>query len=301
MAQGAEPAVTVVVVNWNGGDDTAACLRSLASLDPPRPRPVVVDNGSTDGSAERIAADFPDVDLVRSRRNLGFGGGANLGIRQALALGADFVWLLNNDAIPAAGTLGALLAETGDRRVGIVGGVLVDPADPEAVLAWGGGVVSPLAITTPLDGPGRMPDYVEGSCMLIRRGVFESVGLFDERFFFYYEDADLCRRAREAGWRLAVAPGARVAHAVGASINRDEEGRSPRADELQAESSGVFLGKYAGPLLVPAVALRLGGIVLRRAGRGELSRVAVLARALVAGARRGRARTRVAAGGHPGG
>ena len=287
--QAPEPVVAVVVVNWNGWRDTLACLRSLAALEPGCAHTIVVDNGSTDDSVERIAAEFPGVDVVRSADNLGFAGGANLGIRRALKLGVDFVWLLNNDATVEPDTLRALLAEADDRRVGIVGGVLVDPEEPDRVLAWGGGFVGPLGTTTALDGPGRLPDYVEGSSMLVRTALLERVGLFDEAFFFYYEDADLCRRAREAGWRIAVAPGARVAHAVGASVSRDESGRSERSDELQAESGGVYLGKYAGPLLIPALVLRSLGILVHRLAQAQFTRGPRLVRALVRGARRRRA------------
>jgi len=291
--QAPEPVVAVVVVNWNGWPDTLACLRSLAALEPPGcAHTIVVDNGSADDSVERIAAEFPGVDVVRSADNLGFAGGANLGIRRALKLGVDFVWLLNNDATVEPDTLRALLAEADDRRVGIVGGVLVDPEEPDRVLAWGGGFVGPLGTTTALDGPGRLPDYVEGSSMLVRTALLERVGLFDEAFFFYYEDADLCRRAREAGWRIAVAPSARVAHAVGASVNRGATGRSERADELQVESGGVYLGKHSERLLAPALGVRLAGIVLSRLARREPRRIPTLVRALVRGARRGRARRR---------
>ena len=284
--------VAVVTLNWNGWDDTERCLRSLERLDEVPMATIVVDNGSTDGSAERIAAEFPDVDLVRSSRNLGFAGGANLGIRRALERDdVRAVWLLNNDAEVEPGTLRALLATARETGAGIAGGVVVETGTGR-VHSWGGGSVSPWTGTATLaTGPTRDLGYVTGACMLVVREVFEQVGLFDERYFFYFEDADLCRRARRTGWRLAVAPDARIRHAVGATVNRGGAGRSSIADWFQVESSAIYLARHRG-LAAPAVAgVRLAGIVARRARRGELGRVPLLTRALVRGLRRGRAET----------
>jgi hypothetical protein len=193
------------------------------------------------------------------------------------------VWLLNNDAEPEPATLAALVDEAeADPRVGIVGAVLPG--------VWGGGRVSEwTGVARPVSEPGERLDYVAGTCMLIRRRVLEQIGLFDEAFFFYYEDADFCRRARQAGWRLSVAPEARVGHAGGASVNRGIEGRSPWSDRLQAESSGVFIGKHLGGGARLAHGLRLAGIVAKRLARGQPGRIPELAKALGEGVRRGAA------------
>lgn len=262
--------VTAVVVNWNGFENTKRCVESLRDVDV-----VVVDNGSTDGSAERIAAELPDVELIRSDRNRGFAGGANLGIRRALEGGAEYVWHLNNDTQVEPGTLSALVATAeGDPFVGIVGGALSNE--------WGGGRVSiSTGVTKPATGPGDRIDYITGACMLVRRAVFEEVGLFDELFFFYFEDADFCLRARAAGWRLAVAADARVTHTGGATVGE-------AADRLQVQSSGRFIGKHAGARAVVGVPLRLAGIALNRARRGQVHAVPDLSRELVRGALAGR-------------
>jgi GT2 family glycosyltransferase len=274
------PPVAVVVVNWNGLEDTQRCLDSLGRLDYPAIGVIVVDNGSTDGSAARLAA-IAGVELVRSDRNLGFAGGANLGIRRGLAAGAAYVWLLNNDTEVEPGTLSALVEEAEvDPRIGIVGGVL-----PEA---WGGGRINQwTGVVRPVTDPGERPDYIAGTCMLVRREVFERIGLFDEAFFFYYEDADLCRRARAAGWQLAVAPDARVEHEGGASVNRGAEGRSELADRLQAESSGVYVGKHLGEWGKFAMPVRIAGIVAKRLARGQPQRIPGLVQALRDGVKRG--------------
>jgi GT2 family glycosyltransferase len=274
--------VAVIVLNWNGFEETRRCLSSLAALEYEPLRVVVVDNGSTDGSAERLA-DLPGIELIRSDRNRGFAGGVNLGVRRALETDAAYVWLLNNDAEVKPSTLAALVDEAeADARIGIVGGVL-----PEV---WGGGRVSEwTGVARPVTEPGELLDYVTGTCMLIRRAVLEQVGLFDEAFFFYYEDADFCRRAQEDGWRLSVAPEARVEHAGGATVNRGADGRSAWADRLQVESSGVFIGKHLGANARLAHGLRLAGIIARRLARGQPGRIPELAKALGEGVRRGQA------------
>src|SRR5579871_2335057 len=113
--QGITPAVAVVVLSWNGRDDTLACLASLAKADAPGLVTIVADNGSADGTAEAVAEQFPTVELIQNGANLGFAGGNNAGIRRALELGATHVLVLNNDTELDPGFLGALLDEARKR------------------------------------------------------------------------------------------------------------------------------------------------------------------------------------------
>ena len=123
------PNVYIVVVNWNGWQHTVRCLDSLRKLEYPNYRVVTIDNGSTDGSAERIRAAHPDVELVESGRNLGFGGGSNIGIKLALDRGADYVWVLNNDIEVEPDTLTSLIAVARSRPgIGVVGAAVWQPA-----------------------------------------------------------------------------------------------------------------------------------------------------------------------------
>ncbi len=276
---------TAVVVSWNRFEDTRRCLESLQRSDP-TPAVVLVDNGSIDGSVELLAELFPHARVVRSERNRGFAGGANLGIAEALRAGAGLVWLLNNDAEAEPGALRALLVEAErDSRVGIVGGVSRDRGG--RVHTWGGGTIGWTGVARLAIRPQTI-DYVSGACMLIRRQVVEEVGSFDERFFFYYEDADLCRRATASGWRLAVAPEARIVHAVGATVGAGAGERSERADILQAEAGGVYLARHRGHGAWPAAAVRLAGIAVKRLARREPGRVASVSAALLRGLRKGR-------------
>lgn len=282
-----DPEVAVVVLNWNGWRDTVACLESLARLDFVDHRAIVVDNGSDDGSAERIRESHSGITVLETGANLGFAGGCNVGIRHALDRGAGFVWLLNNDTFVATEALTAMMDAM--RRcddVGIVGSVVRSVGGANAIEAWGGGTVNRFLGTTRRNTSSRRHrlDYVTGTSMLIRRQVFEHMGLMDENFFFYLEDVDFCRRAAASGWKLAVADRATVLHKGGATVNEGTGARSERADRLHVRSSGVFLGKHAGRWALPLAAVRLCGIVVRRLMRRQLRRLPALGREFLHGA-----------------
>jgi GT2 family glycosyltransferase len=268
------PLVVVVVLNRNGFSDTDACLRSLAELDYARRETVLVDNGSTDDSVELLRRDHPSLTVLRTDVNRGFGGGANVGIRHALGHGADLVWLVNNDAVVEPGALSALVeTAAADPRIGIVGSAVYRFDERSRLESWGGSTYNailgfPTPATEPV--PARELAFITGASMLLRRELVEDVGVFDERFFIYMEDADLCRRARRRGWRLEVAGGSVVFHKGGRTVNNGSPDRSLPGDRFQAHGSGVFLGKHAGPAIVVAAPLRLVGIVARRVARRQL-------------------------------
>jgi GT2 family glycosyltransferase len=213
------PRVGIVVLNYRGADDTIACVNSLRELTVPA-SVVVVDNASADGSVERIAAEAPEVELVVNDRNLGFAAGNNAGIERALAAGAEFVWVLNNDTTVGPGTLAAMLdAAAGDGRIGAVGAVIHSADRRDEVLTWGGGSVSRwTGRTRDAQGPGDRVDYLTGASVLLRADALRDVGLFDDRFFFTWEDVDLCIRLRDRGWRIVVADQAPVWHRWGGTV-----------------------------------------------------------------------------------
>ena len=203
--------LAAVVLNWNGGDDTAAAIASLGDL------PVIcVDNGSTDGSPDAVAERYPHVDLIRTGVNLGFAGGNNVGIRRALAGGADWVLLLNSDATaepglasalesaaharPDAGLLACTILGLDGRTVQYAG------ASFRAKLGYSGRVE-----TTDVD---RVRDVgrADGAALAVSRAAVERVGLLDESLFLYVEDVEWSLRIREAGFAVVFVPGARVRH-----------------------------------------------------------------------------------------
>jgi GT2 family glycosyltransferase len=218
--------VAAVIVNWNGREDTLACLRALAASERPPEHTVVVDNGSADSSVEVVQAAFPAVEIVALPRNLHFAAGANAGMRRALAWGVDAVWLLNNDTIPAPDALGEMLRGfDASAQVGIAGARLVHPGSPPRVVVGAECDFRTGAIIEPTLPPNYQEDwldvdYVWGCAMLIRAGVLREVGLFDESLVAYFEDTDLCLRARAAGWRTVTAVQAVVRHHGSKSADR---------------------------------------------------------------------------------
>ena len=220
------PSIFVVILNWNGKNDTLECLDSVSKIVYPNFQTVVVDNGSTDDSVKAIHARFPQIKLLETGTNLGFAEGNNVGIRYALAQGADALLLLNNDTIvdphllqgfaeemqaaPTAGIFGATIYLYGDRdRLDHFGGIW----NPQKAAFDFVGHREKLEQTRPLE-----LDYVCGAAMLVKREVFEKIGLLEARFFLIWEEADFCFRARRAGFSSLTCPGAVLWHKVSASF-----------------------------------------------------------------------------------
>ena len=227
-----EPRIFIIILNWNGREETIECLRSIQQINYPDYRVMVVDNASTDGSAEELEKLFPDITLIRNRVNAGYDGGNNIGIRAALVGGAEAVLLLNNDTVVDRGILRAFSeAAASLPRAGILGPRIYYFDEPEVF--WWAGCRSTRSKTGWLsvytqEGKGeedrgqydeiRKIDGVIGCAMYIRREVFEDSGFFDERFFIYHEEYDFCNRAAAAGWDCYFAPGAKVWHKVSLSM-----------------------------------------------------------------------------------
>lgn len=278
------PLVCIVTLNWRGADDTLACVESLRLLTYPNYRVLVVDNGSGDDSVVRIADACPDVDLLETGANLGFAGGCNVGIRSALALGAEYVWLLNSDTRVDPQALAAMveLAEA-DPGTGAVGSLICDSADPGRVLAWGGGRID-LRVGRPCHALAQVADdkldYLTGASLLLRAEALADVGLLDEGYFLYWEETDLCYRLRARKWRLAVAPGSRVLHRSPEASRR----RLRQKDRHFNQSAVRFMFRYAKH---PWLAVLIGGSLRfgKRLLRGELGRARAVARGLACGLR----------------
>ncbi len=211
-----------ITLNWNRKADTLACLDSFQAVRWPAGwavQTLLVDNGSSDDTVAAVRARFPQVEVLQNERNLGFAGGANRGMRHALHRGADAIFLVNNDTFfdPALGE--ALLAAM-DEGVAAVSPAIFYAEPPEAIWSLGGGR-NPWTLESTGDH-GRtlapLPDapfdreVLTGCAILFQRAALESVGLLDEQFFMYYEDMDWSLRATRAGWRLRVAPAARLWH-----------------------------------------------------------------------------------------
>lgn len=279
------PQVTVVVLNWNGVAYIERCLAALAGQTYPSYDVVVVDNGSTDGSAELVAERFPWVRLIRNQENRGFAAGNNQAI---LGSDAPYVATLNNDAFPEPGWLGTLVeAAESDPSLGSVASKMVFAHDPSTINSCGIGL-DRAGIAWDLWG-GHPASVVErrrevfGPCAgaaLYRRAMLDDVGLFDEDFFAYLEDVDLAWRARLRGWRSVLAPDALVAHVHSGTLGD----ASPRKLFLLGRNKVWVLTKCLpsrDPMsVVLALAYDLASVAVRIA-RGEWhsvrGRVAALA------------------------
>ena len=282
--------VHAVVVNWNGGEALLECLRSLGGASGMEPVIQLVDNGSGDGSAEAAEVCFPGLLVRRLGSNTGFAAGANAGIRAARAAGADLVFLLNSDAVLAPGALAALVEAAGrDPGAGLWGGKILQ--DPGSGRIWCAGVsLGWWPNLCRLRGHGRPGqglyereedvDSLTGCGLLISREVLDRVGLLDERWFVYVEDADFCARARALGFRCRYVPAAVIHHAGAGSTGG---GYSAARKYLSAHGAVSFLrrhgtpGLWAGwllldllpfPLLLPLQALRGRGRGYLAKGRG---------------------------------
>jgi GT2 family glycosyltransferase len=271
------PPVICVVLNWNGWRDTIPCVAALEAQDYPALQILVVDNASIDGSVEHIRAAFPSLEVLVAPGNEGFSVGCNLGTRIALARGAAFVWLLNNDTLAPPDTLTRMVAAASDPRTGIVGSVLRYMHDPARIQAWGGGsIVRWLGFGTHLLAPSPLGpnSFMTFASVLLRRELLEDVGLLDEGFFMYFEDADLCFRARDAGWNLAVAPDTAILHREGGTA---KPRGNARMDRIVTCSGLRFLRKHGRPRTVSGVLFVLSRIA-KRIVRGDLAGVRAVLR-----------------------
>jgi GT2 family glycosyltransferase len=218
----------VVVLSWNGREDTLRCLESLARVGSSDLGIVCVDNGSTDGSPRAVRERFPEVALIEAGANLGYCAGNNLGVRYALEHGASWVALVNNDATVGADVIEGFERAARERpRAGILAGKVYFADRPETIW-FAGQRVSEL-----LGYAGRPRGYrrrdarrysrvartgrAVGALMAISREAIDAVGLLDEDLFAYVEDVDWALRVREAGFEVIFAPDAQAWHAVSAS------------------------------------------------------------------------------------
>jgi GT2 family glycosyltransferase/glycosyltransferase involved in cell wall biosynthesis len=223
-AAAGRPTLAAVVVNHRTPVDTLLACWSLESSARPPDQLIVVDNASGDGSAGFLRQRLPRARLLETSSNIGFAAGCNRGIREALAAGADLVFLLGSDALVRRDTLGRLEAALGDHsRAGIAGPVILSRGDPRRSLSHG---IRFSGLTGRMRHEGeRQPASavrevaaVDGCAMLIRRELLERVGLFDERYFLYFEDVDLCRRAATQGLSSVVVADAVAYHEGGRSF-----------------------------------------------------------------------------------
>ena len=250
------PKVSIIILNWNGADDTIKCVNSFSQLEYPQYDLVVVDNKSTDDSAKRISATFPAITLIATEQNLGYTGGNNVGIRHAMNNGADYVLIVNNDTelLNPMFLKDAISQIEKAPNIGILGPKVLNP----------GGIVQKTILFTPTlnnairesilfkTGSKKEHDYnvkqdveaVCGVCWLIRKKVVEDVGLLDEDYFMYAEEQDYCFRAKKGGWKIVYHPVESVLHKKGPEDENEE--RTIRQYIYARRNLVLFLYKHFG-------------------------------------------------------
>lgn len=208
--------IFIIVLNYNGKDVVKNCLTSVFKNDYPGFEVVVIDNNSTDGSFEFAKAGFSKAHFIKNEENLGYAAGNNVGIRFALERMADFVLLLNNDTEVEKDFLTRLAdAAERDEKIGLVSPVIFNGHTRQ--VWFSGGKISWLTMKTAHSQAVLTEDYCEtgfitGCAMLVRAAVFKEIGLLDEDFFLYWEDADFSVRARRAGFKNVVVSGSWAYH-----------------------------------------------------------------------------------------
>jgi hypothetical protein len=269
------PRVSVVVVNFNGTDDTHKCLRSLRGVDYPNFEVVLIDNGSKPPVGELFAAEYPWVRVIQNPVNGGWAGGNNVGIRDGLARGAEYFVLLNNDTTVAPNFITRLLAGL-NSGYGVIGPLVHWMDEPDEVMMDGchfdradspsffdrvaiappsvAGLceagasragVAPASQRPATEGSLAITDVeiVYGCCLTTSAAVFEEVGLLDERFFLIHEESDFCLRARRAGYKCGILAEPLVWHKGSSSFQR--EGK-PLQRYFDARNLFLLLWKHAG-------------------------------------------------------
>jgi hypothetical protein len=270
--------IAAVLVNYNAGPELTVALQSLASdLAGREWEAVVVDNASTDGSDNFAHAFAPRVRLMRNDTNMGFGRAVNQGVA---ACSAPVVLIMNPDCQVRAGAIATLRAQLDAHDAcAVVGPRVLDPngtvqgsarGDPDMMTGLFGrtgrlrewfpllpaarrNVVTDAAIGN--GTPSVVVDWVSGACMLVRRSAFDAVGGFDERYFMYWEDADLCRRLRARAYHVRYVPGATVVHQVGHSS------RTARAGSIRAFHDSAYL-YYATHVAKGPITRRIARLLL---------------------------------------
>lgn len=246
--------IYIVIINWNLKQDTADCIDSLLQANADLKRITVVDNGSTDGSVAFLIERFgEDLGIAALSENLGFAKGSNVGIERAMQEGAEWIFLMNNDTVIAPDFLAALEKAIliGKSEYDLFSPLILYFNEPDRIWYLGDRLVPGTMISTnpythkkasELDLPVLVPsDFINGCGMLVNRKVYEKVGMMDTSLFIYHEEVDFCWRARQAGFKAASVPGARMWHKISSIMGKQK----PRARYLQTRNQIWVYRRYS--------------------------------------------------------
>jgi GT2 family glycosyltransferase len=289
------PKVSIITLTWNSYEVTRDCLLTLRKLDYPNFEVIVVDNGSTDGSQEQLAREFPEVRRICNATNLGFAGGNNVAIRNAVEREPDYLFLLNNDTIVSPSLLRELVqVGESDAKIGLLNPKIYYLEPPDKIWYAGGSYKRGWGFAKH-SGFNRTDDgrydrrcevsFVTGCALLAKTELVRRIGLLDESFFFLFEDLDWCMRAHNAGYKAFYVPSAFIWHRTSA-VTVKNVGK-PIRDFYYVKNSVLFARKHLEARHWARYFFAMFGfLVYRTAGfllRAEPKRVTAMFRGLWSG------------------
>ena len=246
------PRVFIIILNWNGKKDTLECLGSLKKIDYTNYRIVLIDNGSKDDSVSLIKKNFPDIKIIQNKKNLGWVGGNNIGIKYALEKNAGYILLLNNDIVVDRKFISEMIKiAKNDKKIGIVSSKSYFYSNPNVLqyttlrfnFKKGQSILEGYRQEDKgqFDNPQEM-DFCGGACILVKREIFNKIGLLDKTYSLYFGDTDLGIRTRRAGYKIVFCPKAKIWHKISMSIGGNS---SPEKEYLMNRNKIIFMKKYS--------------------------------------------------------
>ena len=262
----------VIILNWQQAAVTVECVQAVRAMTGPAPDILLIDNGSGDDSVLYLHRQLPDVPLLKLEENMGFAAGVNSGLQWAIQQQYAYALLLNNDAFPAPDMLARLLAEAEPDIALLAPKIYYE--EPPNVIWFAGGRQHSILLEMRETGQGEVDsskwagsrdvDYLLGTGILVNLALLREVGLFDQRYFMYYEDLDLSLRVRAAGYRLRQVGEAHLYHRVSLSSGGTD---SPMQRYHLARSSVLFFRRHARRGRPLAIFLYRLGSGLKMVGR----------------------------------
>jgi hypothetical protein len=246
------PKVSIIILNWNGVEDTMECLESLKKITYPNYEVIIVDNASSGNDVNILREKYGEyIHVIANDKNSGFPEGCNIGMRHALGKGTDYLLLLNNDTIvdPAFLTEMVKVAES-DPSIGIIGSKIYYYYFPNRIQSAGGKIIwwlGYISIYGEAEDTGQYDemaerDYLYGTSLLIKKSVVENISFMDTYFFFGPEELDYCTRAKRAGYKVIYLPQSKVWHKVG--VSRAKVSQFPELRDFIRKSAGYRTYKY---------------------------------------------------------
>lgn len=244
------PLVYIVIINYNNYQDTIECLESLKKINYKNFKIVIIDNNSSNKSVSKLEASYKEYKIIKLQENIGFAGGNNVGIKEAIDNYAQFVLLLNNDTIVEPNFLNKMIESfyrNDGSNIGIVGAKIYSYYDKQ--LSESAGDIDFFKFITTNDAHKKkdicnlekQTNFISGCCMLINKDVFDKVGFLPEEYFMYYEDTDFCVKTLEEGFKISYNPEAIIYHKISSSSGGKQ---SPFSIKWNNRNRIIFMHKY---------------------------------------------------------